>query len=159
MAPGAQARDALAAHPGVARLSFDGDAADGQFVVLEAAGHGKDLSAEVAGHAPGLIFADADLDLAVDSALFGADGGLHLDLRPAAGASAGASHRVGKHLGELPQRTGPASCSRGPPAGPGRRGRRARQHRLLHAVPDRAHRGRRRARAPVLSLSGERSPG
>jgi 5-carboxymethyl-2-hydroxymuconic-semialdehyde dehydrogenase len=71
-AAGAQARDALAAHPGVARLSFDGDAADGQFVVLEAARHGKDLSAEVAGHAPGLIFADADLDLAVDSALFGA---------------------------------------------------------------------------------------
>jgi len=71
-APGAQARDALIAHPGVDRLWFDGDAADWQFVVLEAAGHGKDLSAEVAGHAPGLIFADADLDLAVDSALFGA---------------------------------------------------------------------------------------
>ena len=71
-APGAQARDALVAHPGVARLSFDGDAADRQFVVLEAARHGKDLAAEVAGHAPGLIFADADLDRAVDSALFGA---------------------------------------------------------------------------------------
>ena len=71
-APGAQARDALVAHPGVARLSFDGDAADRQFVVLEAARHGKDLAAEVAGDAPGLIFADADLDRAVDSALFGA---------------------------------------------------------------------------------------
>jgi hypothetical protein len=71
-APGAQARDALIAHPGVARLSFAGDAAGGQFVVLEAARCGKDLSAGLAGHAPALIFADADLDRAVDSALFGA---------------------------------------------------------------------------------------
>jgi 5-carboxymethyl-2-hydroxymuconic-semialdehyde dehydrogenase len=74
-APGAQARDALIAHPGVARLSFDGDAAGEQQVrqvMLEAARHGTDLSAEPAGHAPGLIFADADLDQAVDSALYGA---------------------------------------------------------------------------------------
>ena len=71
-APGAQARDALIAHPGVARLSFAGDAADGQQVMLEAARHGKHLSAELAGHAPCLIFADADLDRAIDSALFGA---------------------------------------------------------------------------------------
>jgi 5-carboxymethyl-2-hydroxymuconic-semialdehyde dehydrogenase len=71
-APGAQARDALIAHPAVARLSFDGDAATGQQVMLEAAAHRKNLSAELAGNAPCLIFADADLDQAADGALFGA---------------------------------------------------------------------------------------
>jgi 5-carboxymethyl-2-hydroxymuconic-semialdehyde dehydrogenase len=71
-APGAQARDALIAHPSVARLSFAGEAATGQEVMLQAAAHGKNLSAELAGDSPCLIFADADLDQAIDSALFGA---------------------------------------------------------------------------------------
>jgi 5-carboxymethyl-2-hydroxymuconic-semialdehyde dehydrogenase len=71
-APGAQARDALIAHPGVARLSFAGEAAAGQQVMIEAATHRKNLSAELAGNSPCLIFADADLDRATDSALFGA---------------------------------------------------------------------------------------
>jgi 5-carboxymethyl-2-hydroxymuconic-semialdehyde dehydrogenase len=71
-ATGAETRDALIAHPGVARLSFAGDAATGQQVALEAATHGKILSAELAGNAPCLIFADADLDQAIDGALFGA---------------------------------------------------------------------------------------
>ena len=71
-APGAQARDALIAHPGVARLSFAGEAATGQQVMLEAATHRKKLSAELAGSSPCVIFADADLDRAADSALFGA---------------------------------------------------------------------------------------
>ncbi len=71
-APGAEARDTLVAHPGVARLSFAGDATTGQQVMLDAATHGKTLSAELAGNVPCLIFADADLDQAIDSALFGA---------------------------------------------------------------------------------------
>ena len=71
-APGTQARDALIAHPGVARLSFAGDAAAGQQVMLGAAEHRKNLSAEFAGNSPCLIFADADLEQATDSALFGA---------------------------------------------------------------------------------------
>jgi 5-carboxymethyl-2-hydroxymuconic-semialdehyde dehydrogenase len=69
---GAQARDALIAHPSVPRLSFAGDAATGQQVRLDAATHRKNLSAELAGNSPCLIFADADLDQATDSALFGA---------------------------------------------------------------------------------------
>jgi 5-carboxymethyl-2-hydroxymuconic-semialdehyde dehydrogenase len=71
-APGTQARDALIAHPSVARLSFAGEAATGQQVMLQAATHRKDLAAELAGNSPCLIFADADLDQATDSALFGA---------------------------------------------------------------------------------------
>jgi 5-carboxymethyl-2-hydroxymuconic-semialdehyde dehydrogenase len=71
-APGAQARDALIAHPSVTRLSFAGDAATGQHVMLDAAQHRKHLRAELAGNSPCLIFADVDLDQATDSVLFGA---------------------------------------------------------------------------------------
>ena len=45
-APGAQARDALIAHPGVARLSFEGDGEVGRQIMLDAATHRKNLSAE-----------------------------------------------------------------------------------------------------------------
>jgi 5-carboxymethyl-2-hydroxymuconic-semialdehyde dehydrogenase len=69
---GTQARDALIAHPSVGRLSFAGEAATGQQVMLEAATHRKSLSAELAGDSPCLIFADADLGQAIDCALFGA---------------------------------------------------------------------------------------
>jgi 5-carboxymethyl-2-hydroxymuconic-semialdehyde dehydrogenase len=71
-APGDQARDALIAHPSVGRLMFAGEANAGQRVALDAVMHGKELSAELAGNAPWLIFADADLVQATDSALFGA---------------------------------------------------------------------------------------
>jgi 5-carboxymethyl-2-hydroxymuconic-semialdehyde dehydrogenase len=71
-APGHQARNALIAHPSVARLSFAGEATTGQELMVEAATHGKTLSAEPAGNSPCLIFADADLDQAIDSAVFGA---------------------------------------------------------------------------------------
>jgi len=71
-APGAQARDALISHPGVARLYLDADADERQQVMLDAATHNKKLCAAPAGNAPCLIFADADLDRAIDGALFGA---------------------------------------------------------------------------------------
>jgi 5-carboxymethyl-2-hydroxymuconic-semialdehyde dehydrogenase len=71
-APGAQARDALIAHPGVVRLSLDVDADEHQQVMLNAATHQKKVCAAPVGNAPCLIFADADLDQATDSALFGA---------------------------------------------------------------------------------------
>jgi 5-carboxymethyl-2-hydroxymuconic-semialdehyde dehydrogenase len=71
-APGDQARQALISHPSVARLSFAGEADAGQQVMLEAATHRKSLSAELDGTSRCLIFADADLDRAADSTLFGA---------------------------------------------------------------------------------------
>jgi 5-carboxymethyl-2-hydroxymuconic-semialdehyde dehydrogenase len=71
-ATGAQARDALIAHPSVTRLAFAGDAATGEQVMAEAAMHRKSLLAELGGNSPCLIFADADLDQAIDSAVFGA---------------------------------------------------------------------------------------
>jgi 5-carboxymethyl-2-hydroxymuconic-semialdehyde dehydrogenase len=71
-APGTQARDALIAHPGVARLWFAGAASAGRQVMLDAAEHRKKVTVELAGNSPCLIFADADLEQATDSVLFGA---------------------------------------------------------------------------------------
>jgi 5-carboxymethyl-2-hydroxymuconic-semialdehyde dehydrogenase len=65
-------RDALVAHPGVPLLSFAGDAAAGEQVARDAAAHRKRLSADLAGNSSCVILADADLDGAAGSALFGA---------------------------------------------------------------------------------------
>jgi 5-carboxymethyl-2-hydroxymuconic-semialdehyde dehydrogenase len=62
---------ALVAHPGVPRISFTGETATGQAIMAAAAPHLKGLSMELGGKSPCVIFADADLDQAVDSALFG----------------------------------------------------------------------------------------
>ena len=62
---------ALVAHPGVPRISFTGETGTGQMIMAAAAPHRKGLSMELGGKSPCLIFADADLDQAVDSALFG----------------------------------------------------------------------------------------
>ena len=65
-------REALVAHRSVPLISFVGDAAAEEHVTREATTRGKHLSADLAGGSPCVIFADADLDQAVDSALFGA---------------------------------------------------------------------------------------
>jgi 5-carboxymethyl-2-hydroxymuconic-semialdehyde dehydrogenase len=62
---------ALVAHPGVPRISFTGETATGQTIMAAAAPHLKGLSMELGGKSPCVIFADADLDAATDSALFG----------------------------------------------------------------------------------------
>ncbi len=62
---------ALVAHPGVPRISFTGETATGQTIMAAAAPHLKGLSMELGGKSPCVIFADADVDRAVDSALFG----------------------------------------------------------------------------------------
>jgi 5-carboxymethyl-2-hydroxymuconic-semialdehyde dehydrogenase len=62
---------ALVAHPEVPRVSFTGETATGQAIMAAAAARLKGLSMELGGKSPCVIFADADLDAAVDSALFG----------------------------------------------------------------------------------------
>ena len=62
---------ALVAHPGVPRISFTGETTTGQTIMAAAAPYLKGLSMELGGKSPCVIFADADLDRAVDSALFG----------------------------------------------------------------------------------------
>ena len=62
---------ALVMHPGVPLISFTGETTTGQTIMRSAATSLKGLSMELGGKSPCVIFADADLDLAVDSALFG----------------------------------------------------------------------------------------
>jgi 5-carboxymethyl-2-hydroxymuconic-semialdehyde dehydrogenase len=62
---------ALVTHPGVPRISFTGETGTGRAIMAAAAPHLKGLSMELGGKSPCVIFADADLDQAIDSALFG----------------------------------------------------------------------------------------
>ncbi len=62
---------ALVAHPHVPRISFTGETTTGRTIMAAAAPHLKGLSMELGGKSPCVIFADADLDQAIDSALFG----------------------------------------------------------------------------------------
>jgi len=68
---GEEAGAALVAHPRVPLISFTGETTTGQVIMRSAADHLKGLSMELGGKSPCLIFGDADLDAAVDSALFG----------------------------------------------------------------------------------------
>jgi 5-carboxymethyl-2-hydroxymuconic-semialdehyde dehydrogenase len=67
---GETAGAALVAHPGVPLISFTGETTTGQTIMRESATHLKGLSMELGGKSPCVIFADADLDAAIDSALF-----------------------------------------------------------------------------------------
>jgi 5-carboxymethyl-2-hydroxymuconic-semialdehyde dehydrogenase len=62
---------ALVAHPDVPRISFTGETGTGRTIMAAAAPYLKGLSMELGGKSPCVIFADADLDQATDSALFG----------------------------------------------------------------------------------------
>ncbi len=62
---------ALVGHPDVPRISFTGETGTGRTIMAAAAPHLKGLSMELGGKSPCVIFADADLDQAADSALFG----------------------------------------------------------------------------------------
>jgi 5-carboxymethyl-2-hydroxymuconic-semialdehyde dehydrogenase len=68
---GEEAGAALVAHPDVPLISFTGESATGQVIMRSAADHLKALSMELGGKSPAVIFADADLDAALDSTLFG----------------------------------------------------------------------------------------
>ncbi|MGH7960383.1 MAG: aldehyde dehydrogenase family protein, partial [Candidatus Binatia bacterium] len=60
---------ALTTHPGVNAVSFTGGAATGKRVVHAAADTLKRVSLELGGKSPNLVFADADLDMAVKGAV------------------------------------------------------------------------------------------
>jgi 5-carboxymethyl-2-hydroxymuconic-semialdehyde dehydrogenase len=68
---GEQAGQALVEHPGVPLISFTGETVTGQTIMANAAPHLKGLSMELGGKSPVIVFADADLDQALDSAVFG----------------------------------------------------------------------------------------
>jgi 5-carboxymethyl-2-hydroxymuconic-semialdehyde dehydrogenase len=68
---GEEAGDALVRHPGVPLISFTGETTTGQTIFRNAAENLKGLSMELGGKSPAVVFADADLDAAIDSTLFG----------------------------------------------------------------------------------------
>jgi acyl-CoA reductase-like NAD-dependent aldehyde dehydrogenase len=66
---GPEAGAALVAHPGVRRISFTGSVATARRIAAAAAANLTPVSLELGGKSPLLVFADADLDLAVDLAV------------------------------------------------------------------------------------------
>lgn len=68
---GAEAGAALAAHPGVDKLAFTGSVVTGSSVMTQAAKGPRRVSLELGGKSPFVVFADADLDEAVEWIMFG----------------------------------------------------------------------------------------
>ncbi len=62
---GRKAGDMLARHPGVDQITFTGSVETGRKVLAAAATHTIPCSMELGGKSPQIVFADADLDLAV----------------------------------------------------------------------------------------------
>ncbi|WP_293266986.1 betaine-aldehyde dehydrogenase [Neptunomonas sp.] len=60
---------ALSRHPQIAKVSFTGECGTGKKVMADAAGSLKEVTMELGGKSPLLVFADADLDNAVSGAL------------------------------------------------------------------------------------------
>ena len=69
---GEEAGAALAAHPGVDHLSFTGSVATGRLVQQAAATHTCPVTLELGGKSPQIVFADADLDVALPFLVNGA---------------------------------------------------------------------------------------
>lgn len=63
---GAQTGDLLARHPGVDQITFTGSVATGRKVLAAAATHTIPCSMELGGKSPQILFADADLEAALD---------------------------------------------------------------------------------------------
>jgi acyl-CoA reductase-like NAD-dependent aldehyde dehydrogenase len=68
---GEPAGNALVSHPGVDKIAFTGSTATGRNIAHAAAERNTRTSLELGGKSPNIIFADADLDKAVNGALVG----------------------------------------------------------------------------------------
>lgn len=68
---GEDAGDALVKHPDVPLISFTGESKTGEIIFANAAPYLKGLSMELGGKSPAIVFADADLDAAIDACIFG----------------------------------------------------------------------------------------
>ncbi|MCG7400326.1 aldehyde dehydrogenase family protein [Caballeronia zhejiangensis] len=65
---GREAGSALAAHPDVDRIAFTGSTETGRKIVEASAGNMKRVQLELGGKSPDIVFADANLDIAVPGA-------------------------------------------------------------------------------------------
>jgi aldehyde dehydrogenase (NAD+) len=68
---GPTAGAALVGHPGVDKIAFTGATETGQVIMRAAAGTLKRVTLELGGKSPNIVFADADLDAAVEGAMVG----------------------------------------------------------------------------------------
>ncbi|HEY6188816.1 MAG TPA: aldehyde dehydrogenase family protein [Pyrinomonadaceae bacterium] len=68
---GETAGAALASHPGIDKIAFTGSTEVGKLIAREAAQNLTKVSLELGGKAPNIIFADADLEQAVNGAMMG----------------------------------------------------------------------------------------
>ena len=68
---GPTAGAALAAHPGVDKIAFTGEAVTGRLIVQMSTSNLKTVTLELGGKSPHLIFDDVDLETAVANALYG----------------------------------------------------------------------------------------
>src|ERR687893_1232926 len=68
---GETAGAALASHPGVDKIAFTGSTEVGKIVAREAAQNLTKVSLELGGKAPNVVFADADMEQAVNGAMMG----------------------------------------------------------------------------------------
>ncbi|RSN20742.1 5-carboxymethyl-2-hydroxymuconate semialdehyde dehydrogenase [Amycolatopsis sp. WAC 01416] len=68
---GEDAGDALVKHPDVPLISFTGESGTGSLIFGNAAPFLKGLSMELGGKSPAIVFADADLETAIDATIFG----------------------------------------------------------------------------------------
>ena len=68
---GETAGAALVAHRGVDKIAFTGETRTGQIIMKGAADTLKRVTLELGGKSPNIVFADADLDAAVDGAILG----------------------------------------------------------------------------------------
>lgn len=65
---GHEAGAALAEHPGVDKIAFTGSVETGRKILMASAGNLKRVTLELGGKSPDIVFADADMDLAVPGA-------------------------------------------------------------------------------------------
>src|SRR3546814_3242388 len=68
---GAVTGAALVAHPGVSKVTFTGGTATGRAIGRVAADKIMPVSLELGGKSPNIVFADADIDQAINGILFG----------------------------------------------------------------------------------------
>ncbi len=67
---GSEAGEALVSHPSVDKISFTGSTAVGKKIMCAASGNLKKLTLECGGKSANIVLDDADLELAVDGALY-----------------------------------------------------------------------------------------
>lgn len=65
----AETGQALTRHPGIAKVSLTGEAGTGKRVMADAAGTLKQVTMELGGKSPLIVFADADIEQAVSAAM------------------------------------------------------------------------------------------